>query len=64
MQLYSSTSTQYEVSIDDRTINCLDFQIILDKLVESAITIQGKKIVMERKCDSQDDAILGFFPSF
>ena len=49
-----------DVSVDARTLECLDFQVILDHLVESAVTVQGKRIVTERAKKSATEANLAY----
>lgn len=43
------TSNVFHVNVTDRTYNCLDFQIILDSLRDTTVTVLGKEMVFSHE---------------
>ena len=51
------TSNVFHVNVTDRTYNCLDFQIILDSLRDTTVTVLGKEMVFSHECSNDIDII-------
>ena len=60
--LYSAeeTSVDTNINITERTSTCLDFDVILDALRQTAVTTLGKELTNHRYADNLEEARLNY----